>query len=88
MPYLRRQVELVKPKTIVALGATAVQGLFNTTRGINALRGHWMDFQGIPVMPTFHPAYLLRMPVAKRDAWSDLKQVMAKLAESAGATRP
>ena len=56
--------------------------------GINALRGHWMDFQGIPVMPTFHPAYLLRMPVAKRDAWSDLKQVMAKLAESAGATRP
>ncbi len=79
MPYLRRQVELVKPKTIVALGATAVQGLFNTAQGINSLRGHWMTFQGIPVMPTFHPAYLLRMPVAKRDAWSDLKQVMARL---------
>ena len=79
MPYLRRQVELVKPKTIVALGATAVQGLFNTTQGINSLRGRWMTFQGIPVMPTFHPAYLLRMPVAKRDAWSDLKQVMARL---------
>ena len=79
MPYLRRQVELVRPKTIVALGATAVQGLFNTTQGINSLRGRWMDFHGIPVMPTFHPAYLLRMPVAKRDAWSDLKQVMARL---------
>ena len=79
MPYLRRQVALVNPKTIVALGATAVQGLFNTTQGINSLRGRWMSFQGIPVMPTFHPAYLLRMPVAKRDAWSDLKQVMARL---------
>ena len=82
MPYLKRQVEIVKPKTIVALGATAVQGLLNTTRGINALRGHWMEFQGIPVMPTFHPAYLLRMPVAKRDAWADLKLVMARLAQT------
>ena len=79
IPFLRRQVRLVRPKTIVALGATAVKGLLATDRGINSLRGTWHDFDGIPLMPTFHPAYLLRMPVAKRDAWNDLKLVLAKL---------
>lgn len=83
-PFLQRQIEQVRPKTIVALGATAIQGLLHTNQGINALRGHWLEYQGIPVMPTFHPAYLLRMPVAKREAWSDLKQVMAKVAELRG----
>lgn len=79
IPFLRRQVALVHPKTIVALGATAVKGLLATNQGINSLRGHWHDFHGTPLMPTFHPAYLLRMPVAKRDAWADLKMVLAKL---------
>ena len=72
-------MRIVRPKTIVALGATAVKGLLRTNQGINSLRGHWHDFNGIPLMPTFHPAYLLRMPVAKRDAWADLKLVLAKL---------
>ena len=79
IPFLLRQVRLVRPKTIVALGATAVKGLLRTNQGINNLRGRWHDFNGIPLMPTFHPAYLLRMPVAKRDAWADLKLVLAKL---------
>ena len=79
IPFLLRQVRIVRPKTIVALGATAVKGLLRTNQGINSLRGHWHDFNGIPLMPTFHPAYLLRMPVAKRDAWADLKLVLARL---------
>ena len=79
IPFLLRQVRIVRPKTIVALGATAVKGLLRTNQGINSLRGRWHDFNGIPLMPTFHPAYLLRMPVAKRDAWADLKLVLAKL---------
>ena len=79
IPFLLRQVRIVRPKTIVALGATAVKGLLRTNQGINSLRGRWHDFNGIPLMPTFHPAYLLRMPVAKRDAWADLKLVLARL---------
>lgn len=79
IPFLLRQLRIVRPKTIVALGATAVKGLLRTNQGINSLRGKWHDFDGIPLMPTFHPAYLLRMPVAKREAWADLKLVLAKL---------
>lgn len=79
IPFLRRQVRLVRPRTIVALGATAAKGLLATDRGINTLRGQWHEFDGIPLLPTFHPAYLLRMPSAKRDAWNDLKLVLARL---------
>ncbi|HVY46890.1 MAG TPA: uracil-DNA glycosylase [Minicystis sp.] len=77
LPFLHQQLELVKPKAIVALGATAVQGLTGTSEGITRLRGKWRLYKGtIPVMPTFHPAYLLRQPAAKRDVWSDLQDVM------------
>jgi DNA polymerase len=77
--YLHEQIALVRPKVIVALGATAVEGLLGIS-GITRLRGTWRLYRGaIPVMPTFHPAYLLRTPEAKREVWSDLKQVMAKL---------
>lgn len=79
IPYLREQIALLKPKVMVALGATAVKGLLNVTTGITKLRGHWQMFQDIPVMPTFHPAYLLRNPPAKHDAWKDLKAVLARL---------
>jgi len=80
MPYLNEQLELVQPQVIVALGATAVQGLFGTTEGITRLRGKWKTLRGaIPVMPTFHPAYLLRTPAAKREVWEDLQEVLRKI---------
>ena len=79
-PYLTQQLALVRPKVIVALGATAVQGLCGTSEGITRLRGKWKLYKGsIPIMPTFHPAYLLRNPAAKRDVWSDLQEVMKHL---------
>ena len=74
------KIELVAPEVIVALGATAVQGLLGTSEGITRLRGRWRLYRGkLPVMPTFHPAYLLRTPAAKREVWDDMQQVMAYL---------
>jgi uracil-DNA glycosylase len=79
-PYLEEQVALVNPKVMVALGATGVQGLLGTSTGITRMRGSWKVYRGrIPLMPTFHPAYLLRQAEKKRDVWNDLKQVMARL---------
>ena len=76
-PYLEQQLTLLQPRVIVALGATAVQGLLGTTEGITRLRGQWKLYRGeIPVMPTFHPAYLLRQPQAKREVWDDLREVL------------
>jgi DNA polymerase len=82
MPYLREQLELVAPKVIVALGATAVEGLLGAGGGITRLRGQWKLYRAIPVMPTFHPAYLLRNPEAKRDVWADLQAVLKHLGRS------
>jgi uracil-DNA glycosylase len=79
LPYLREQIALLKPRVIVCLGAVAVKGLFDTTETISRLRGNWMQFEGIDTMPTFHPAYLLRNPPAKRVVWDDLKAVLKKL---------
>src|SRR5205085_1769994 len=70
-PYIRRQVELIQPKVIVALGKFALQSLTGKTYGIMAIRGHWLEYEGVKVMPTFHPAYLLRTPAAKKDVWTD-----------------
>lgn len=84
-PFLERQIELLAPSAIVALGSTATQGLLGTTAGITRLRGSWRLYRGqIPVMPTFHPAYLLRNPAAKREVWADLKAVL----EFLGRTQP
>ncbi len=78
--FLEQQLELLEPSVIVALGATAVQGLLGTTEGITRLRGKWKLYKGrIAVMPTFHPAYLLRTPSAKRAVWEDLQTVMRQL---------
>jgi uracil-DNA glycosylase len=83
MPYLVQQLGFVRPKAIVALGATAVQGLCGTTEGITRLRGKWKLYKGtIPIMPTFHPAYLLRNPAAKREVWLDLQEVLKHLGKS------
>ena len=77
--YLHEQIALVQPKVIVALGASAVEGLLKIS-GISRLRGTWRLYRGeIPTMPTFHPAYLLRSPAEKRVVWEDLKLVMHKL---------
>ncbi len=83
MPYLAEQLSLVEPQVIVALGKTAVQGLFGTAEGITRIRGRWRLYQQrIAVMPTFHPAYLLRNPAAKREVWADLQLVLKHLGRS------
>lgn len=83
MPYLTEQVSLIEPQVIVALGKTAVQGLFGTAEGITRIRGRWRLYQGrIAVMPTFHPAYLLRNPAAKREVWTDLQLVLKHMGRS------
>lgn len=79
--YLEQQIDLIQPKVLVALGATAVEGLLGKTMGIMRLRGNWQSYRAIPLMPTYHPAYLLRnqAPVEKRRVWEDMLQVMEKL---------
>jgi uracil-DNA glycosylase len=80
LPHLLAQIEIIQPRVMVALGATAVEGLLGLTTGITKLRGHFQTFQGIPVMPTYHPAYLLRNQAmaVKREVWEDMLQVMEK----------
>ena len=82
IPYLHEQIDLIRPKVLVALGATAVEGLLGKTVGITKLRGNWQTYRGIPLMPTYHPAYLLRNQALseKRRVWEDMLQVMEKLA--------
>ncbi len=78
--YLEEQISILDPDVIVALGATAVQGLLGTSDGITRLRGRWRLYQGrTAVMPTFHPAYLLRNPAAKREVWEDLQSVLRQM---------
>ena len=79
--YLHEQVDLIGPKVIVALGATAVEGLLGKTIGITKLRGQWRTYRGTPLMPTYHPAYLLRNQALseKRRVWEDMLQVMERL---------
>lgn len=79
MPYLNAQIELIKPKIIVALGKTSVEGLLKRKVAITRFRGTWSELNGIPFMPTYHPAFLLRSPDRKGEAWTDLKAVLAKL---------
>ena len=80
MPFLNAQIESIGPRIIVAMGRPASNQLLERDAPISSLRGRFHDRRGIKVMPTFHPAYLLREPDRKRDAWSDLKLVMAELA--------
>jgi uracil-DNA glycosylase family 4 len=74
-PFLLREIASVQPEVIVVLGNTAMRNLLDTKIGITRLRGEFQDFRGIKVMPTFHPAYLLRDPSKKRETWEDLKKV-------------
>jgi DNA polymerase len=81
LPYLLEQIQLIQPKVIVALGATAMEGLFAKPAAITKLRGRWMDFKSTPVMPTYHPSYLLRNQAltVKRELWEDMLQVLGRL---------
>lgn len=78
-PFLFRQIEAIRPKVIVVLGNTPVVSLLGLRSGITRARGEFYEFRGIPVMPTFHPAYLLRDPTKKREVWEDMKKVRAEL---------
>jgi uracil-DNA glycosylase family 4 len=75
-PFLFREIAAVQPEVIVVMGNTALRNLLEVREGITRVRGHFQDFRGIKVMPTFHPAYLLRDPSKKRETWDDLKKVM------------
>jgi uracil-DNA glycosylase len=78
-PFLMRQIDTIKPKVICTLGSCSAQTLLQTAQGISKLRGEWFDFRGAKLMPTYHPAYLLRNPAAKPEVWKDLQKVMAVL---------
>jgi uracil-DNA glycosylase family 4 len=75
-PFLFREIATVQPEVIVVMGNTALRNLLEVREGITRVRGQFQDFRGIKVMPTFHPAYLLRDPSKKRETWEDLKKVM------------
>jgi DNA polymerase len=85
LPFIRRHIELVKPRVLVYLGGTAAKTMLDTSQGIMRLRGKWFDHSSpgleapIPAMPTFHPAYLLRTPAQKREAWADFVSIKKKL---------
>ncbi len=81
LPFLKAQIAALRPRVIVALGATAVEGLLQPGPEfrISRVRGHWLEFDGIPLMPTYHPSYLLRNPAAKKDVWIDMLQVLQRL---------
>lgn len=87
LPFARRQIELLAPKIMVPVGGVAAKTLLERSEGITRLRGTWRDYTSpglktpIPAMPTFHPAYLLRQPLQKREAWRDLLAIKARLAE-------
>jgi len=80
-PFLERQIELVRPRIICTLGRPAANTLLGTNLAMGDLRGKWQSYRGIPVLPTYHPAYLLRSPGQKRTAWEDLKKLIIALAE-------
>ncbi len=81
IPYLHEQIDLIRPKVIVALGGTAIEGLLGKTVGITKLRGQWQTYRDTPLMPTYHPAYLLRNQALseKRKVWEDMLAVMERL---------
>ena len=78
MPFLKRHIALAKPEVLVVMGNISCQALLGK-RGITRLRGTWTEAHGLPVLPMFHPAYLLRNPAAKREAWADLLDLRARL---------
>ncbi|MBA3334016.1 MAG: uracil-DNA glycosylase [Acidobacteria bacterium] len=81
IPYLHREMLAVKPKLIISLGNTPTKALLNTKKAISQIRGEFYDYQGIKLMPTFNPAYILRDPSKKREIWEDMKLIKEYLNE-------
>ena len=77
--FVKEQIAAIKPRVIVTLGNVPTQSLLGTKQGITKMRGVWHEYQGIPVMPTFHPSYLLRTPGEKKWVWEDIKRVLERL---------
>ncbi len=86
-PFMRRQLEIISPEVVVCLGRPSAQYVLDTNRPIGKLRGHFHDVNGMKVMPTFHPAYLLRNESAKRPVWEDMKKVRDALGLREGSPR-
>ncbi|BCR05543.1 uracil-DNA glycosylase [Desulfuromonas versatilis] len=86
-PFLKRQLAAIGPQVIVTLGKFAAQTLLRDQAPISRLRGHWREYEGVALLPTFHPAFLLRNPASKREVWEDMKQVLAKLRQLSGEGR-
>jgi uracil-DNA glycosylase family 4 len=83
--FIENQISIIRPTVIMTLGRIALQALMNAPKlKITSARGHFLDYEGIPVMPTFHPAYLLRNPQDKMLTWSDAQKVLARIGPSAG----
>jgi DNA polymerase len=82
-PFLFQQIDAIQPKVIVALGSFAAKALLRSTDSISRLRGRIYDFRGAKLIPTFHPAFLLRSPDRKRDVWDDMKKVRVLLQDPA-----
>lgn len=81
IPYLYKQIELINPKIIILLGATALKGLIDPNAKITKVRGEWIEWEGRLVMPTFHPSALLRNEKLKRPVWEDFKKIVSKYRE-------
>jgi DNA polymerase len=81
-PFLLKQLQAIGPKFICTLGGPATQTLLQTKESISRLRGKFSDFHGIPLLPTFHPAYLLRNPSEKKAVWEDMKLLMQRMRQS------
>ena len=79
LSFLEKQISIISPKIIVTLGAVATHSLLNVSDKISKMRGHFLFYSRIPVMPTYHPSYLLRNPSSKKDTWHDVKKVMKYL---------
>lgn len=79
MPFVKRQIRAIKPDFIIALGKIAAQSLLSVDTPISRLRGRFFNFEGIKLLPTYHPAYLLRNPDKKRDVWNDMKMLMKEM---------
>ncbi len=76
LPFLLRQLDSIRPRVVVALGATAARALLNTNESMARLRHRWFEFRGVRLMVTYHPAFLLRDPSKKREAWEDLQMLL------------
>jgi len=80
LPYIMQQIRIIQPEIVCALGATALKGLLRDPRAsISRMRGKFIHWEGLKLMPTYHPAYLLRSPGEKRKSWEDVQRIMAEL---------